>query len=275
MQKITRQLYEGDDGVMQTLLEMERLTLRDAKDPQMLDKVRELKGANDVETIKNIYTFVWTNWRYKKDPDTEEHLTAPIHILNNCGRFLLGCKHVDCDDYSMLLACLLTAAGFETAFRVLSWRAKSFTHVYVMVLIPSRNVWSPLDPVLKDKGLFQEKERGVHRRTITYPIGKTMETTALALRTPTALKTTATMTMGDILGTLRSGERDILGKVIEGVTQGKPVMDVVTDAAKGGCEAITDGYIKKQQKKIIIACVGAGVAGIAVGVGITYFAMRK
>ncbi len=273
VQKLTRiqtPLYVGDDGVLQTLLEMERLTLRDAKELQMRQTVGELKADTDTKTIENIYNFVWQNWRYKSDPDTEEHLTAPIHLLNNCGK-LFGCKHVDCDDYSMLLACLLTAAGYSVAFRVLSWRNKNFTHVYVMVDVPSQNAWMPLDPVLKSKGLWKEKPRGAHNRTLTFPVGKTMET-MMQLRQN--LQNPATATMGDIMSSLASGERDIFGQIIQGVVQGKPVLDVAKDAAQAGCEAVTDGYIKKQQTKIIIACVGAGIAGLAAGVAATYFAMR-
>ena len=270
LSKLQKPLYIGDDGVLQTLLEMERLVLRDAKEKQIKDKVRELTGTSDVETVTNIYNFVWQNWRYKKDPDTEEHLTAPIHLLNNCDK-LFGCKHVDCDDYSMLLSCLLEAAGFRTGFRVLSWRNKNFTHVYNVVMIPSLG-WTPLDAVMKEKGLFNEKERKEHRRTLTFPVGKTMET-MLAIRNQGQINPSTTM--GDLLGTLSQKDQDVFSKIIGGVVQGKPILDVAQDAAQAGCEAATDGYIAKKKKEIIIACIAAGVGGLALGVGGTWLVLRK
>lgn len=237
MLKITRRqkpLYVGDDGVLQTLLEMERLVLRDANDPQIKAKVRELKGKSDRETVTNIYNFVWKNWSYKSDPAKEEHITAPVHLLNNCGR-LFGCKHVDCDDYSMLLSCLLVAAGYDTAFRVLSWRAKHFTHVYVMVSLPGEEGMLPLDAVMKDKGLFQEKTRKAHIRTLTFPVGEALRNILSEQR--------QSSTMADLLNSFSMSDRAAFSNAIIPSTHfSNSLMD--TTLASNDTKAKNDPYLK-------------------------------
>jgi Transglutaminase-like superfamily len=267
-------LLKGDDGVVQTLLKMEFLALRDAKDPRIKAKVRELKGATSTKTIKNIYDWVVENYKYKSDPQTEEHVTAPVHLLNNCDRFF-GCKHVDCDDYSTLLTAMLIAAGFHVAFRVLSWRAKSFTHVYILVHLPEYDGWTPVDAVMGKTGLYNEKTRDAHLRTLTLPIGEVTqmlekETEPLSEHFINGMNPEITALAGD-----PPQRRDILGGIIGGITQGKGAVDILKGAGTEVCKDMADQYIKEKEQAIMFAVGGGIAAGLIVGTGVTWLVMRK
>lgn len=263
-------LLKGDDGVVQTLLKMEALALRDAKASQIKAKVRELKGKNDTETIRNIYNFVVANWKYKSDPQTEEHVTAPIHILNNCDRFF-GCKHVDCDDYTTFLAALLIAAGFKVAFRVLSWRAKSFTHVYLIAYLPEQNAWTPIDAVMGKTGLYNEKDRDAHLRTLTLPVGDVMnmlaQQTSMAEAYETLMDAAADAKKKDSYQ-LKTDVGAMAGRLVSSLGFPPNLENMKAQLKKEVvqmCEVETDGYISSQLWKIAAGGVGCLLVGGIIG----------
>lgn len=285
-------LLKGDDGVVQTLLLMERLALRDAKNPDIKAKAKSLKGRNDVQTIQNIYTWVVDNYKYKKDPDKEEHVTAPKHLLNNCDRFF-GCQHVDCDDYTTFLTSLLIAAGFKVAFRVLSWRADSFTHVYLVVYLPEYDGWTPVDAVMGRSGLWNEKGREAHRRTLTFPVGKVMEMLEEEVATQLALEDAfaaygegAQAVLADILAEeaekkkgsdyqLKTDFGQVAGRLFNSLGFPPNFENLKTALKKevvNICETETDGYISSKIWLIGGAVVGA--LGLGAGIGY-YFGQRN
>lgn len=267
MTKKRERLLSGDDGVLQTLRLMERLALRDAQNPQMIAKARELKGKTDAETVSNIFEFVRKNWKYKADPDREEHVTAPIHLLSNCYE-KGGCRYVDCDDFSALLVSLLTAAGFKTAFRVLSWRLKNFTHVYVLVEIPGKG-WTPLDAVLKSDGLFNEKERSAHIRTLDYPVGESMNTNNVNAAT-----------VNDRMPVRVGGGEyiDNYDALMDSTLRGDGVVGLVTGAiggaaknvATGVCEELAKEEIKKYKVHVMLGFAATAL----VSSGLTYLVVK-
>jgi len=305
IERTSEPLYQGDDGVLQTLAEMEELALRDSRDPEIREQVQRLKGNTPAETVQNIYDFVHTTWKYKSDPEREEHLTAPIHLLRNCNR-MLGCRHIDCDDFSMLLAAMLIAAGFdEVLFRVLAWRLPQFTHVYVIVRLPNVG-FVPLDAVMREKGLFNEKQRHLHQRTLDYPVGTWLQrydnktnksktlADSLALVSTTLLPAplsdntqqlsdkTQQQSKWDMLKSLwkcNPNDTDFgavawdeMKKVVAGQ---KSIKDGGKEAAVRFCQANTDCYIQSQIKKIVLIGSGLLVGGAIVGAGTSYVIMRN
>lgn len=152
-------LKPGDAGVVkQTVPKMIELGLRDSKDPFIIEIAEKRRGKTDIETVENVFNWVWKTFPYEKDPDDAEYITAPIHLVN------FNYEHCDCDDMTTLLIALLTALGFETAVKVIAWDRKRcndescpFTHVYLVCYIPDLDGFIPLDAVQKAKGFGREK----------------------------------------------------------------------------------------------------------------------
>jgi len=151
-------LKAGDPGVIQTVGKIAKFGLRDSKDPQIIEIAESKRGATDFETIEKIYNWVWKTFDYEKDPDDEEYVTAPIHLVN------FNYEYCDCDDLTTLLVALLIALDFEVVVKVISWdRSRCegsfcpFTHVYLYVWVPSLDGWLPLDAVQKNNGFGVEK----------------------------------------------------------------------------------------------------------------------
>ena len=145
---------DGDAGIMQTVDYMWNYALRDTKETLVKKLVRQLKGKNDHETIRNIYNWVWQNVEYKLDPADREMITSPIHYVN--GNRRTG----DCDCMTTLLVCLLETAGFDCAIKVIAWRIYDYTHVYAEVWYNGK--WQTLDPTLKANG-FGKQDKKIKR----------------------------------------------------------------------------------------------------------------
>lgn len=156
MKRVEYTIATGDRGIRQTVRNhMIRLTRRDAKHPKIVAQARKLRGNNDEQTILNTFKYVVDTYSYRHDPDDYEMISAPVRILEglpvDAGR--------DCDDLSVILAALLKANGYTTYFKIIDWKpdGEGFTHVYVMVLVPTIDKVIPLDPVMKMKGFGYEK----------------------------------------------------------------------------------------------------------------------
>ena len=151
IRRINYTIQDGDAGIYETMDYMWHYALRDASEPLIQRLVISLQGRNDLETIKNIFNWVWRNVRYKPDPSDYEMVTSPIHYVN--GNRDTG----DCDCMTTLLVCLLEASGFDSAIKVIAWREYSYTHVFAEVWY--NNDWQILDPTLKQNGFGrQDKE---------------------------------------------------------------------------------------------------------------------
>ena len=150
---------DGDSGIIQTVDYMWNYALRDTKEALVNDLVRQLKGKNDLATIRNIYDWVWHNIRYKLDPADREMITSPIHYVN--GNRRTG----DCDCMTTLLVCLLESAGFDCAITVISWRLYEYTHVYAEVWY--KGGWFVLDPTLKANGFGKQDKKIIRFKRIT------------------------------------------------------------------------------------------------------------
>lgn len=150
-------LKPGVAGVGQTIAVMRRLARRDMSDPAVKRIVNSCKKSRDLATVECIYNWVINNVTYKSDPKRIELVIAPKRVIEE---FHDG----DCDDMATLLACLLKSAGYDVAFKTIAWRVQDYTHVYLIVFIPSLDGWIPLDPVLRTQGFGREHGKIIKRR---------------------------------------------------------------------------------------------------------------
>ena len=162
---INYEIPDGDLGIYVTADYMWNYALRDTKELLVKRLVSSLRGMTSLDTIKNIYDWVWHNVRYKSDPKHYEMITAPIHYLN--GNRDSG----DCDCMTTLLVCLLESAGFDCSIVVIAWRKYEYTHVFCEVWY--NNSWFILDPTLKANGFGrQDKEIIRYKRTTKKDMAK-------------------------------------------------------------------------------------------------------
>lgn len=155
--KISKLLLPGDAGVEQTLDDMRRLIRRDVSHPIVRSVLKDhglTPGKTTLATAEKVFNIVADNVPYVDDPPDEEgnpqeFYVAPILILD--GTYPQG----DCDDLSGLLNCLLLAAGFDVALKVIAWRPERrkdgdpYTHIYSLCHIPGLGT-IPLDPVMQE-----------------------------------------------------------------------------------------------------------------------------
>lgn len=154
MREYNIDISSDDAGIFTTVKYMWSLAVRDSNNDIVKNLVLKLKGKSNLETIKNIYNYVYKNFKYINDPSDRELVIAPIYILDGT------MKGGDCDDLTTLLVSLLRSAGFTCSIKVIAWRLWAFTHVIAEVLIDG--FWIPLDPTRRESG-FGKQETNVKR----------------------------------------------------------------------------------------------------------------
>lgn len=162
MKTVNYTIQDGDAGIRTTVGHMARLIRRDVTNPAIVAKATELLGKNDAETAKNIFEYVYRNYKYKHDPRDREVVAAPVRLLecretDKCQ--LPSWAGQDCDDLTVLCCALYEAAGLKTLIKIIDWKPskEGFTHVYPMVYVKSLGGYIPTDPVAKAKGWNWEK----------------------------------------------------------------------------------------------------------------------
>lgn len=163
MQKVIKQIADGDLGIDQTVAEMWRLVNRDVNNENIKKLVSELKKENKEQTAKNIFNYVWKNHKYKQDPIDAEQITAPLQMINGEN------PNEDCDGLVTLLVCLLLAAGIEARIKVIAWRRYEFTHVVAEAKINGN--WIILDPTFKSVG-WGNTHKIIRFKNYENPMGK-------------------------------------------------------------------------------------------------------
>ena len=159
VRRINYTISDGDKGIYDTVAYMWHYALRDTEEALVKQLVSSLKGKNDLQTIKNIYDWVWRNVKYKNDPLGYEMITAPIHYVN--GNRSTG----DCDCMTTLLVCLLEASGFDCSIVVIAWRLKAYTHVFAEVWY--KDSWFILDSTLQANGFGRQDKKIKRYRRFT------------------------------------------------------------------------------------------------------------
>jgi transglutaminase-like putative cysteine protease len=122
-------IADGERGIMETVFLMRDLVKQYKVDPQiratalsLVEKQIEKDAAGEINAI---FLFVRDCIRYVMDVYDVETVHTPPKILE------IG--QGDCDDKSVLLACMLESIGYETAFVLAGYHGSDYEHVYVFV----------------------------------------------------------------------------------------------------------------------------------------------
>lgn len=237
-QKVVK-LKSGDAGVVeQTIPVMIRLAKRDAKDSFVKAIVRDLKAKTDIETIRNIFNWMVDNYKYVSDPVDSEYVTAPIYVVKN----IAPESYFDCDDMSAVLAMLLISAGYKVAYKTIAWRKHDYTHVYVVVYVPSLNGWIPLDPVMKRKGFGAERAPVI--RTQIFPINS---------------QTAESLNDDDVEIDIDEWSKQSLLRLIRGES------DVATEAKLMVAEVCQQGVKQRMKQNAVPIAIGTTVTLLTAG----------
>lgn len=114
-----------------------------AADDHNADQTRELaqhlRGANDMESLRNVWFFVKHNIRYVKDTPGHERVKLPAKTWAD--------RTGDCKSMSVFIAGLLKNMGITCKYRFVSFTRGPVTHVYVVAYPNGREVI--LDAVAK------------------------------------------------------------------------------------------------------------------------------
>lgn len=89
--------------------------------------VEFLPGKDEHAEVETIFAWVQNNIRYVKDVNGVETVSTPDIILD----VMQG----DCDDQSLLLACLLESIGHPTSFKIAGYNGDDFEHVYCVAFV--------------------------------------------------------------------------------------------------------------------------------------------
>lgn len=135
-------LAGGPSGTAQTLKCMARLAREGAKDPGVIQVasslVRDCGQYDRVGEVRALHGFVRDSIRYTNDPVAMELIRTPRAILE------MGVG--DCDDKSILLACLLRCIGRPSRYVAIALRGTAgFSHVYVETPLGQR--WVALETI--------------------------------------------------------------------------------------------------------------------------------
>jgi hypothetical protein len=136
---------DPDTAVAQTIQKMGEYVRQDRASRYFQTVASQLRGATPQQTKKNVFAWIKTRVRFVNDSDIAALLHVPESDLDKSSiaevlirpldivrmRDAMG----DCDDFSMLGACILTAAGVHCAFVTLAADAREpsqYSHVYLV-----------------------------------------------------------------------------------------------------------------------------------------------
>ncbi len=116
-----------------------------------LSLVQFLPSKDELGEVQTIFAWVQDNIRYVKDVNGVETVSTPDRTLE----VMQG----DCDDQSLLLACLLESIGHPTSFKIAGYSGDDFEHVYCVVFIKGDAIhmdstedeplgWEPPNPTI-------------------------------------------------------------------------------------------------------------------------------
>lgn len=158
-----REIGSGDGAVRTTVSEMCRLAQRDSVYPEMAvlaERIRRRGRGDHRRIVREAFRHVVRTVPYRSDPPGIEEVTAPKYSLRlqaPAGEVRKYWKPGgDCDDQATALVSLLGALGYDCWIKVIAWRVREYTHVFVTVRLPDGSKM-PLDAVVGMRGFAWEK----------------------------------------------------------------------------------------------------------------------
>lgn len=102
--------------------------------------VQCLRGRTDLDTLRNVWSFVRDNVRYRSDRPRLERVKSPGAL------FEMG--QGDCKSFSISAAAILRALGYKSVwYRFTAYNGGDFTHVYIVVKVNGKYI--PLDATIR------------------------------------------------------------------------------------------------------------------------------
>jgi hypothetical protein len=102
-----------------------------------------LRGANDFETVRNVWSFVHFKIPYVADATGFERIRLPNVAIHNAAKYRNG---GDCKSFAVLCCDLLRELGIKSKFRFISQNLiQKARHVYTVAIINGQEV--PCDAV--------------------------------------------------------------------------------------------------------------------------------
>ncbi|MBD3638154.1 MAG: hypothetical protein HUJ25_12450 [Crocinitomicaceae bacterium] len=89
---------------------------------------RQLQGASELLTCKNIWEFCFGYFQYKKDKDRTEQIRTPNRAWWDRK------KGIDCDCFTVLIGSILTHLGIPYVMRMTRYQEPDFEHIYPVAL---------------------------------------------------------------------------------------------------------------------------------------------
>jgi len=100
--------------------------------------IRHLGDPHSINFLRNLFNYVDRNVRYLKDPPGDEYVATPDYVMKM--------HQGDCKKMATFFGAVLTKLGIKHYYKVISYDAIGYEHIYVIV--PSRSgSYTVLDPV--------------------------------------------------------------------------------------------------------------------------------
>lgn len=125
----------------------------DADSAQWIDPkgLGSLKGADQTETLQNIYALMQGRIGYRADQPGHEIVRSPA--------YLFGTATGDCKSYSVAIGAFCREFGIPYRYRFTSGSRKDFHHVYVVATVGGKDVVLDAVPDSEGRYLAFGKER--------------------------------------------------------------------------------------------------------------------
>jgi hypothetical protein len=161
LQYQTFPLPAGTKAIRFTVQKMVDLIRAGIKSPLVRQKaVQVLKAAgapsyNHRAEVAALFSFVRRNFHYVKDPTLVELIHTPEKLLE--------VRSGDCDDFTVIIASLLGAVGYETRVAIAGPGPGIWSHTFPEVWLDGR--WVALDATVTDKAGIERAKKSGHYKT--------------------------------------------------------------------------------------------------------------
>lgn len=147
--------------IVSAILEADRLN-----EKQTRDLAPELRGANDMETLRNVWFFVRSNIKYIKDKPGHERIKLPAKTWAD--------RTGDCKSMSVFIAGLLKNLKIRCKYRFTAYTSGPVTHVYVVAMLGRQEIiLDAVYPRFNEEEPYHHKKDHMTKISMVHGIGRT------------------------------------------------------------------------------------------------------